>query len=104
MKIPRIRTKYVKKLKKMLSKSDPCSRCPYGRFYGLFILFITKKKCKTCLSFIGLSYQRQYNGITIDLVIHPCPCTRLGPRKALGHASSAILEWDLGKHKWQTGK
>ena len=83
MKVHRIRTNYVKKLRKMLSKKDPYSRCPY--FFQSF------KKCSVCVSFIGLSALNRL-----------CPCIRLGCTKALDRAGSAILEWDLGKHKWQT--
>lgn len=94
-KIPRIRTKYVKKLKKMLIKRNPCKRCPYAFWFW----WNEKKKCETCLSFIGLKRKAlYYNNIGR---LHPCPCLRLGCTEALDRASSALLEWDLGKHKWQ---
>jgi len=100
MKVPRIRTNYVKKLRKMLLKKDPCSRCPYAfRFW-----WNKKAKCKTCLSFIGLSYKWNSPHLLPDKwhYLHPCPCHRLGSKEALTRACSAILEWDLGRHKWQT--
>jgi len=57
--------------------------CPYPQTTQRYVLF-----CRMCRGFLGMAYRRC------------CPCGYLGEDKAIDRTWQAIVDFDMGLHKW----
>jgi len=88
------RENYVKHLSEIIynySDYDLEGSCPS---YNISLVEGFSSCCDACRDFVDLSL----------LECPACPCAELGAKKARQKAEEVIIDWKLGKHKWQKGE
>ncbi len=82
---------YVKRLKAMLKRKEPCERCPCQPHFGCKKILVSGEQCRWCRDFIDMPQ-----------VFIGCPCSFYG-KEAPNHAYYAIEAYEAGEHKWCKG-